>query len=91
MPKNKVQFQRGTSLHEFMARYGTIGQCEQALFAWRWPRGFVCPGYGHSAHCALNSRRLFQCNARARQTSVTAGTIFAGSKLPLTVWSWLCT
>jgi transposase-like protein len=86
MPKNKVQFQRGTSLREFMVRYGTPEQCEQALFAWRWPQGFVCPECGHSGHCVLKSRRLFQCNACARQTSVTAGTVFASSKLPLTVW-----
>lgn len=86
MPKNKVQFQRGTSLHEFMTRYGTSEQCEQVLFAWRWPQGFICPECGHSGHCALKSRRLFQCKACARQTSVTAGTVFAGSKLPLSVW-----
>jgi transposase-like protein len=86
MPKNKVQFQRSTSLHEFMTRYGTREQCEQALFAWRWPQGFVCPECGHTGYCALKCRRLFQCNACARQTSVTAGTVFAGSKLPLSVW-----
>ncbi|MCK6383594.1 MAG: transposase, partial [Rhodocyclaceae bacterium] len=49
MPKNKVQFQRGMSLREFMDKYGTAEQCEQALFAWRWPRGFVCPECGHTA------------------------------------------
>lgn len=86
MPKNKVQFQQGTSLREFMVRYGLPEQCEQALFAWRWPQGFVCPECGHSGHCVLKSRRLLQCNACARQTSVTAGTVFASSKLPLTVW-----
>jgi transposase-like protein len=86
MPKNKVQFQRGMGLREFMDKYGTVEQCEQALYAWRWPQGFVCPECGHTGYCALKSRRLFQCNACARQTSVTAGTIFAGSKLPLSVW-----
>lgn len=86
MPKNKVQFQRGMGLREFMDKYGTIEQCEQALFAWRWPRGFVCPECGHTGYCALKGRRLIQCNGCRRQTSVTAGTIFAGSKLPLNVW-----
>ena len=47
MPKNKVQFQRGMGLREFMDKYGTVEQCEQALFAWRWPQGFVCPECGH--------------------------------------------
>ena len=43
MPMNRVQFQKGLSLPEFMDRYGTEEQCEQALVATRWPAGFVCP------------------------------------------------
>ena len=85
MPKNKVQFQRGMGLREFMDKYGTAEQCEQALFAWRWPGGFVCPECGPTGYCALKGRRLIQCNGCRRQTSVTAGTIFASSKLPLNV------
>jgi hypothetical protein len=34
MAKNKVQFQNGYSLFEFMQDYGTEKQCEQALMAW---------------------------------------------------------
>jgi transposase-like protein len=86
MPKRKVQFQRGMSLHEFMTHYGTAAQCEQALFAWRWPQGFACPACGHTRYSALRTRRLFQCHACGKQTSVTAGTVFAGSKLALNVW-----
>lgn len=86
MLKNKVQFQRGMSLPEFMEQYGTQPQCERALFAWRWPRGFACPECGGTEACTLKSRRLYQCSACGRQTSVTAGTILAGSKLPLTTW-----
>ncbi len=85
MPKNEVQFQRGMSLREFMTRYGTEEQCEQALFAWRWPDGFVCPDCGHGGHCVLG-RGLFQCNRCRRQTSLTAGTLFGGTKLALTTW-----
>jgi len=33
MPKNKVQFQKGMSLSDFQAQYGTEAQCDQALFA----------------------------------------------------------
>lgn len=86
MPKNKVQFQSSMSLRDFMASYGTHQQCERALERWRWPHGSVCPQCGHSAHCVLKYRRLYQCNSCARQTSVSAGTVFSGSKLPLTVW-----
>jgi len=86
MPKNKVQFQRSMSLVDFVAKYGTQSQCEAALFAWRWPTGFQCPACGHEAYCVLRGRRLFQCNACRQQTSVTAGSVFAGSKLGLPVW-----
>jgi len=85
MPKNQVQFQKGMSLSEFLARYGTEVQCAQVLRGWRWRQGFVCPACGHRGHCVLG-RGLFQCHRCRRQTSLTAGTLFAGSKLPLTKW-----
>ncbi len=31
MPMNRVQFQPGLSMHEFLQRYGTEQQCEQVL------------------------------------------------------------
>jgi transposase-like protein len=54
----------------------------------RWPNGFACPRCSQGAHCVIsvNMRPLFQCNGCHRQTSVTAGTLFAGTKLPLTTW-----
>jgi hypothetical protein len=86
MSKNQVQFQRGMSLREFMVRYGSEAQCGQALFAWRWPRSFVCPECGYGGYCTLGCRKLLQCHRCHRQTSLTSGTIFAGTKLPLTTW-----
>jgi len=35
MAMNKIQFQAGLSLHEFLRQYGTEAQCEAALFAAR--------------------------------------------------------
>jgi hypothetical protein len=46
MPMNRVQFQPGLSMFEFLDRYGTEQQCEDAVFAMRWPDGFVCPRCG---------------------------------------------
>lgn len=85
MPRNQVQFQQGMSLREFLACYGTEAQCEQALRAWRWPAGFVCPGCGCTGHCVLG-RGVFQCHRCRRQISLTSGTLLAGTKLPLTTW-----
>jgi ribosomal protein L37AE/L43A len=85
MSKNAVQFQKGMSLSEFQAQFGTDVQCEEALFAWRWPDDFVCPECGHTGYCILE-RGLYQCDRCRRQTSLTAGTLFAYTKLPLTTW-----
>ena len=31
----------GLSMQDFFSRYGTADQCREALFAKRWPNGFV--------------------------------------------------
>ena len=86
MAQNKVPFQKGMSLPEFITLYGTEKQCFNALVNWRWPNGLICPSCGHHKYCLLNTRRLFQCHRCHQQTSITAGTIFEKTKLPLTKW-----
>ena len=88
MPMNRVQFQPGLSMPEFIKLYGTEAQCETALMKARWPQGFYCPACGHNGHCLLpsRSRMTFQCNACHRQNSVIAGTVFQSSNLPLRTW-----
>lgn len=85
MAKNRGQFQKGLSLGTFLKRFGTEERCEAALFRWRWPPGFLCPGCGQACgYHMLRTRKLLQCKHCRHQTSLTAGTIFAHSKLPLT-------
>jgi len=84
--RNSVQFQKGLSETEFEQRYGTEAACREALFRWRWPEGFACPICGERRHSAIKSRQLFQCSGCRRQTSLTAGTIFAATKVPLRIW-----
>ena len=86
MVYNPMQFQHGLSLVKFIERYGTEDQCARALFKARWPKGFECPDCGCRNHCLLVKRRLYQCNTCHRQTSVTAGTIFHHTHLPLQEW-----
>jgi hypothetical protein len=52
----------------------------------RWQDGFVCPKCSDHAHCVIDPRRLFQCNAGRRRTSPMASTIFNSTKLPLSTW-----
>ena len=88
MPMNRVQFQPGLSMAEFLDRYGSVEQCEAALVESRWPSGFACPacGGGHSNSFRRQGRLYFQCTACRHQCSVTSGTIFGATKLPLTRW-----
>ena len=88
MPMNRIQFQQGLSLPEFMQRFGTEAQCAAALEAARWPQGFQCPRSGHAEYSALKSgsRKTFQCCSCRHQTSPIAGTAFQSAHLPLTIW-----
>ena len=89
MSMNAIQFQRGLSLPQFQARYGTEQQCERALVAERWPQGFQC------AHCSCKrsfttrngqGRPLWECFLCGYQSSSIAGTVMEHTKLHLTVW-----
>lgn len=86
MKKNPIQFQKGFSLPDFMNRYGTESQCTEALFQARWPTGFQCPGCGGRRYSVIKTRKLYQCTGCHHQTSLTSGTLFEQTKLPLTVW-----
>lgn len=88
MPMNRVQFQPGLSMRAFQDRYGCEAQCQAALQQARWPDGFVCPHCAerHASEFHREGRRYWQCSACRRQTSLLSGSIFASSKLPLTVW-----
>lgn len=85
MASYDIQFQKGLSLQEFNATYGSEEQCLEAVCKARWGGGFICPECGSTRHCRL-TRGLFQCSVCHHQTSPTAGTIFHGTKLPLTIW-----
>lgn len=88
MSINQVQFQRGLSMAEFMEHYGTEEKCRAALVASRWPEGFRCPECGDERHSKFvrDGRTYWQCHRCRHQTTVTAGTIFDATKLPLTRW-----
>lgn len=73
---------------EFQQRFGTEEACRAYVFASRWPEGFVCPGCGGRDVGGETRRHLWICTACGRQTSVTAGTVVHGTRLPLRTWFW---
>ena len=88
MPMNRVQFQAGLSMPEFLELYGTEEKCRAALQAARWPHGFVCPACSGAARTSFErgGLRYWQCGSCKLQTSLISGTIFEASKLPLSRW-----
>ena len=84
--RSLIQFQKGVSLADFLKIYGGEEQCRASLEKARWPTGFQCPHCGGTRHSFHSARNLHQCSSCKTQTSVTAGTIFHGSKVPLSKW-----
>lgn len=70
---------------EFENRFRTEEDCIAYLRQMRWPKGFICPKCAH-IDCYELTLRLYQCSSCGKQTSVTAGTIFHKTRIPLTVW-----
>lgn len=86
MPRNRVQHQKGLSDDAFERLYPDEEACRKAWFAWRWPEGFKCPRCAGSTYCEIRGRQLLQCRQCRHQTSLIAGTVLQGTKLPMRVW-----
>jgi hypothetical protein len=72
---------------EFETLFGSEAACRAYLERVRWPDGFVCPNHDCGGRQAwLTARGLHRCAACGRQTSATAGTIFAATRKPLRAW-----
>lgn len=75
-------------LLKFQKKFPNEEACFDHLVKSRWPKGFICPKCGHNEYYQLVRRKLFQCKACHHQASVTAGTVFHRSKLPLQKLFW---
>ena len=72
-------------LRQLEERFATDEACRDYLASLRLPEGFVCPGCAGTEAWRMK-RGLWLCRTCRRQVSVTAGTIFERTHLPLTVW-----
>lgn len=76
--------------------FGSEDRCRAYLEELRWPDGVTCPRCGSQAISRIHERNQFHCDGPAPegskrrscgyQFSVTAGTLFHDSHLPL--WKW---
>ena len=72
-------------LLDFERRFSTEEACKDYLATLRWPEGFRCPKCSASKGWKT-SRGLWLCGGCRHQASVTAGTIFQDSHVPLMLW-----
>jgi transposase-like protein len=71
--------------------FQNVEKARKYLEALRWPDGPVCPHCGSvAAHYALKGKAhrpgLYKCKDCREQFSVTVGTVFERSKIPLSKW-----
>ena len=80
-----------SAIRSFIGTFSTDQSCRNHLEARLWPNGPVCP------HCPggkrvyrINGRSarngLYTCGACRKQFTVTVGTIFERSHIPLPIW-----
>jgi transposase-like protein len=60
--------------------------CRDYIRRLRWPTGFTCPHCDVSGEPWIMSDELLRCRRCHRRTSLTAGTIFEGTRKPLRTW-----
>jgi Zn ribbon nucleic-acid-binding protein len=75
-----------TTLPAFQNRFSDEETCLDYLRRQKWPEGFRCPKCEHTRSWTLHTRRVEECAACGHQTSLTAGTMFHGTRKPLSLW-----
>jgi transposase-like protein len=74
------------NLVDLIDQYGSEEKCRAYLEELRWPHGVECPRCGGTTISRIAKRNQFDCDSCRYQFSVTAGTLFHDSHLPL--WKW---
>ena len=67
-------------------KFGTDDKCRATLEHLRWPEGVTCPECQSKKISRISTRNVFDCDSCRYQFSVTVGTIFNDTHLPLTKW-----
>jgi transposase-like protein len=83
---NKRPLKPAMTLTALVDRFRSEDKCRTYLEELRWPDGVRCPRCQSAKISRIARRNQFDCGSCRYQFSVTAGTIFADSHLPL--WKW---
>lgn len=74
------------NLISLIDRFHSEEKCRAYLEALRWPDGVTCPRCSGSTVSKIAQRDQYDCDSCRYQFSVTSGTIFHDTHLPL--WKW---
>jgi transposase-like protein len=86
---NKRAFKSDVNLVNLIERFGSDEKCRKYITQLRWPKDVICPRCGSKSVSAVAERNQYDCNKCRYQFSVTSGTVFHDSHLPL--WKWFLT
>lgn len=70
---------------EFEKRFSSEQSCREYLCQIRWQEGFICPHCNHMEYWKRENGQ-YQCKYCRYRVSVTAGTIFQDTRIPLQLW-----
>src|SRR5713226_2926252 len=85
MPR-AVNFKSEMNLLKLVSRFDNDQKCRMHLEQLRWPNGVRCVRCESAKISRMYKRNQFACESCGYQFSVTAGTIFHDSHLPLRKW-----
>jgi len=71
---------------EFLEWFADEPSCRRYLARCRWPDGFICSRCGVKAEPWTTGRGYLHCRKCGSEVSVTAGTIFERTRMPLRTW-----
>lgn len=71
---------------EFLEWFADETACRRYLARCRWPQGFECAHCGVKAEPWTTGRGYLHCRQCGSEVSVTAGTIFDRTRMPLRTW-----
>ncbi len=74
------------NLVSLIENYHSEESCRARMEELRWPKGVDCPRCDSKSIARMEDRHQYQCRSCRYQFSVTAGTIFHDTHLPL--WKW---
>ena len=89
MKKKSKPVKSDINLVNLIERFGTDEKCRAYLTELKWPNGVECPRCKSKSVSTIAERDQYDCNKCRYQFSVTSGSIFHDSHLP--IWKWFLT